>query len=1121
MPSLHICPATRLFVSLATCISTLPAQTTPAASADFFESKVRPVLANNCYNCHGNSQLGGLRLDSRDGMLKGGKSGPAIVPGKSADSLLVRAIVQTGSTLKMPQGGKLKDDEIANIVAWVDAGAVWPASAVTNTSKGDGKYVIAPERRNFWSLQPLKDPQVPSVKDTRWPKTSIDRFVLAHLEQQGLKQVKPAGKHDLIRRATFDLTGLPPTPDEIAAFEKDTSPDAFAKVVDRLLASPHYGERWGRVWLDVARYGEDDYRSLNPNPRGYRPYPNAFVYRDWVIQAFNDDLPYDAFVKAQLAGDLLDEKTRYKTLPATGFLGLGPWYYDNGSVEVTRADERHDRVDVVTRGFLGLTVACARCHDHKYDPIPQTDYYSLAGVFLNTSYHEYPRVPKSVLDQYTRIEDEIEKKQKMLQTMQTNLGSQMAESLAFKTSVYLQGVYDVVALKRDMETVVENRKLDYELLDRWIKYMEKPTDKYKFKEAWQAMMKRTLAANAAGGGRGGRGGNGGGMSGAAPATTPPPAPVTAPATKTESAPAVAEATAPKPPATPAAGGGFGGFGGGGGGRRGGGGGPGGGNAEVKKLADEFQENVVKVMLARKDLNEENEVIIAKSLDGTKKKKRANKPNEFVTNDDFCPNCGLRLKNMPEDENNFWTEVFQRELRDSDDPAAMMAMGGRGGKPGVLLFRGWGLESRSGSESQTQMATIRTDIEEARKKLEPAYPFIHGVEDAAKPVELQLAIRGNPENLGPEVPRHFLSILSPGDPVAFTKGSGRLELADLILKQPIAMRVIVNRVWKGHFGTGIVDSPSNFGTTGERPTNPELLEYLASSFAKNGMSIKKLHREIMLSSVYQLSSDNDAANAAKDSGNRSYWRFDRKRLEAEQLRDAVLLISGNLDKSVGGPSTDLTPAFTRRTVYGKVSRYKLDEYLQLFDFPAPNISAEKRFTTTVPLQRLFLMNSDFMQYEAEQLAKRVAAEPDNRARIKKAYLLVYGRDPSEQEIKLGIEYLHAEPMREFEENKNKPADNAPGGGRGGRGGGAPGPQTTDAAKPAPEGGAVAEAGGGAEAMPMGMGMMGGMGGFAGFGGAGGGRRGAGPAVPTTVKYDPSAWGRYAKVLFSSSEFLFIN
>ena len=367
-----------------------------------------------------------------------------------------------------------------------------------------------------------------------------------------------------------------------------------------------------------------------------------------------------------------------------------------------------------------------------------------------------------------------------------------------------------------------------------------------------------------------------------------------------------------------------------------------------------------------------------------------------------------------------------------------------------------------------------------------------------------------------MPRHFLSILSPGEPKPLTNGSGRLELAEEILKQPIAMRVIVNRVWKGHFGTGIVDTPSNFGTTGERPTNPDLLEYLASSFVKNGMSIKKLHKEIMLSSVYQLSTDNDPVAAAKDSGNRSYWRFDRKRLEAEQLRDSVLMISGNLDKSMGGPSSDLTPAYTRRTVYGKVSRYKLDEYLQLFDFPAPNISAEKRFTTTVPLQRLFLMNSDFMQAEAEQLAKRVAGEPDNRARIRKAYSLVYGREPSEQEIKLGLEYLHTEPMKEFEEAKLKPAD-PPAGGRGGRGG-AGGAAPMDATKPAADGAATTETAA-AGATPMGMGMMGGMG--MGIGGAGGGRRGAAPGAPATVKYEPSAWGRYAKILFSSSEFLFIN
>ncbi len=527
--------------------------------------------------------------------------------------------------------------------------------------------------------------------------------------------------------------------------------------------------------------------------------------------------------------------------------------------------------------------------------------------------------------------------------------------------------------------------------------------------------------------------------------------------------------------------------------------------------------MVKVMITRRDLNEENEVIAAKALDGTQKKKRANKPNEFITNDDFCPGCGLRLKNMPEDEANLWTEIFQRELRDSDDPAAMMAEGGRGGKPGVLLFRGWGLESRTGAQAQVQMASIKNDIDTARKKLQPEYPFLHGVEDMPNPVNLPVALRGNPMNLGPEVPRHFLSMLNQNDPEAFHAGSGRLELADDILAQPIAMRVIVNRIWKGHFGTGIVETPSNFGMTGERPTNPELLEYLAGGFAKSGMSMKKLHREIMLSSVYQLSTDNDTADYAKDSGNRFYWRADHKRLDAEQLRDAVLLVSGNLDTELGGPSQDLTPGYTRRTIYGKVSRYKLDEYLQLFDFPTPNISAEKRFTTTVPLQRLFLMNSDFIQVESEALAKRVAAEPDNRARIRKAYLLVYNREPSEEEVKLGIEYLHSEPLKEYDENKNKPPEGGGRGGRGGRGGGmdstAASTVTADVA-PAngpPEGGTPDAAAGGGET-PMGMGMMGGM---------GGGRRGNGRGGAPEVKYDPTAWGRYAKVLLSSSEFLFVN
>ncbi len=1026
-----------LFTLLLAAMTTGPAnaQTVNAGSPEFFETKIRPILANNCYGCHTNSAMGGLRLDSLESLKKGGKRGPALVPGDPDKSLLIQAIQQTGDAPKMPMGGKLKDAEINEIVQWVKAGATWPKSeAPVAATSMDGKYVITAERKNFWSFLPLANPEPPKVADPKWAKTPIDRFVLAKLEAQGLKPVGLASKQDLIRRATLDLTGLLPTPEEISAFENDKSPDAFAKVVDRLLASPHYGERWGRVWLDVARYGEDDYRSLNPNPRGYRPYPNAWAYRDWVIQAFNDDLPYDQFVKAQLAGDLMDKSVRYKMLPATGFLGLGPWYYDNGSAEVTRADERHDRVDAVTRGFLGLTVACARCHDHKYDPIPQTDYYGLAGVFYNTIYEEYPRAPRKTVEAFEKIADDLDNKQKLQQETQQNLSTELSRVLALQTSNYLMGVWEVTGKqKKDIAQVVETRKLDYELLDRWIKYMEKPTDKYHNKDAWQAMMK-----------------NGGGN-----------------------------------------------------------------REEAKKLADKFQQDIEDVMLAKNEIDAENKVMFDKDLDGLKPKKRTDKPSNFVTNKDFNPGSWLQLESLPEQRNNFWIEIFQRELKDAEDPQAVEG-GKRQTKPGVLLFRGWGLESRLGPEDKARLKTMQDDVAELKKKLDPHYPFIHGVMDSPKPEDIKLALRGNPENLGDVVPRHFLTVFATGNqPTPLNQGSGRMQLAELILKQPIAMRVIVNRIWKEHFGTGITDTPSNFGFGGERPTNPELLDYLASYFVKNGMSIKKLHREIMLSTVYQLSTEMNQADFDKDSGNRYYWRTNRKRMEAEQIRDSILQVAGNLDDQLGGPSADLTPDFLRRTVYGKVSRYKTDEYLKIFDFPTPSISAEKRFTTTVPLQRLFLMNSDFVQLEAEAFAKRVASEPNSAARIRKMYLLAYGREPSPEEVKLGLEYIRTEPMKEYEENKNKGKDDK-GAGKKSRGGDE-GKELTEA-KPATDEETDATDGAGVDgaAMPMGMGMMAGV---PGFGGPGGGKRQQAKAAE--IKYDATAWGRYAKVLLSSSEFIFIN
>src|SRR5471030_1262803 len=496
-----------------------PASSRPEAP-EYFEAYVRPVLAANCYDCHADERMGGLRLDSRDGLLKGGKSGPAIVPGDPEKSLMIQAVRQTRDTLKMPKGGRLKPAEIDALVEWVKAGAPWPSFAGASTAAAsappsEGKpspvasdarpgssapaYIITPVQRAFWSFQPLHVPPVPAVSHASWPKSDIDRFVLARLERAGLTPVRAADKRTLLRRATLDLIGLPPTAEEIEAFEKDASPDAFAAVVDRLLASPRYGETWGRLWLDVARYGEDDYRSLDPKQRGYNPYPNAYLYRDWVIKAFNDDLPYDQFVRAQLAADLAgDPATRARTLPALGFLGQGPWFYDNGSVEVTRADERHDRVDVVSRGFLGLTVGCARCHNHKYDPIPTKDYYALSGVFLNTTYHEYPMVPKTVVDEYTLQDKQIEKKEKLLEEFTRVESTQLGETLALQASKYMVAAWKVSGEpKEDVSKIVDAEKLDYELFDRWLKFLAKPPRFYPYLTKWQEMIKSGGSASEA------------------------------------------------------------------------------------------------------------------------------------------------------------------------------------------------------------------------------------------------------------------------------------------------------------------------------------------------------------------------------------------------------------------------------------------------------------------------------------------------------------------------------------------------------------------------------------------------------------------------------------------------
>jgi len=984
-------------------------QATPAPSApqsaDVFESRVRPLLLTICGDCHTDDEKGGLRIDSRAALLKGGEHGPAIVPGDADKSLLMRAVRQEAGVVKMPKGGtKLSDADIAALADWIRAGAPWPEPKAAATPPANPTAVDKPltaEQRAWWSFQPLAKPPVPSVQTQSWPKTDIDRFVLARLEREGLAPVRAADRRTLIRRATLDMTGLPATPEEVDAFVTDTSPDAWTKVVDRLLASPHYGETWGRHWLDVARYAEDDPRSLDPMGRGYNPYPNAYLYRDWVIRAFNEDMPYDQFVKAQLAADSMDERVRVRMLPALGFLGLGPWYYDNGSVEVTRADERHDRVDVVSRGFLGLTVACARCHDHKYDPITQRDYYALAGVFLNSAYHEYPLAPKSVVDEYKSLEQKKKNKERLLDDFMGTESDQLGQTLALQASKYMQAAWRVTGEpKEDAEAVATKENLDFELFQRWIRFLAKPPKFYPYLKPWQEMVKEGGSADRA-----------------------------------------------------------------------------------KTLAGDFQSLLLDVMFESREIKDENDIIRAKALPGTKKKEKANLPNEFITNDDFCPGCGLELKSLQGDRVFLYADVFRRDLVDSADPANAKD----DDKPGLLVFRGSALDRWLGADRRRYIDDLREDIKTSEKAMPPKYAYVHGVQDLAVPQKSHVALRGSPFRLADEVPNRMPLVLSDGVAVPFTKGSGRAELADAIVRQPLAMRVIVNRVWKWHFGTGLVNTASNFGKLGERPTNPELLDYLASWFVEHGYSIKKLHREILLSAVYQLSTANDPEAYAKDSDDRLYWRANRRRLSAEEIRDAALFVSGSLDEKAGGPSEELTPTAARRTVYAKISRYRLDQYLQLFDFPAATISAEQRFTTNVPLLRLFLMNSDFMVQQAVALARRIGDQPDNGARVTAAYRFLFGRTPDARELQAGLDFLGAEPMRAYEERKAKREQDE---------------------KTAKDGKSKDTKAAGDD-QKMGEGMM------------------AGVTMPSASEADTkkllpvTPFGRYLKVLLSSSEFLFVE
>jgi hypothetical protein len=880
-----------------------PGATSDRSGVEFFEKHVRPVLVENCYKCHSaeaEKLKGGLLLDTRDGVLKGGDNGPAILPGNPDKSLLIKAVRYTDENLQMPpKGKKLSEQEIEGLVTWVKMGAPDPR---TGKAQGSG---IKTKSADHWAFKPVREPPVPPVKNKRLVQTPVDSFILAKLESKGLTLSSRADKRTLIRRATYDLTGLPPTPAEVRAFEADQAPDAFVKLVERLLGSPRYGERWGRYWLDIARYADT---------KGYvfeeeRRYPYSYTYRDWVIRALNEDLPYDQFLIQQVAADMLPLGEDKRSLAALGFLTLGRRFLNN------QTDIIDDRIDVLTRGTMGLTVACARCHDHKFDPIPTKDYYSLYGVFASS--HEPRELPllgsASMPKEYPEYLAERTKREEELAKFRKDKEDEVLTKVRGQVGDYLLVVND--AGKSDdekKEALVRERKLQPSLFRQYKRAVnEWKEGQHPIFGPWfalAALPETNFAARAAEVCAGFTGTN-------------------HPDSTNRLNGAVLQLFADHPPVS------------------------------LKEAAERYNKLFA-------DVNKE---------------------------------WKGALTNSP----------APKALADADREALRQVLYGSG-SPIAALDSG-DLQRFTDTPAQQKLRALKRKVDELDATHPGAPPRAMALADNSTPTEPVVFKRGNPGNPADKVPRQFLQIVAGPDRQPFSKGSGRLEMAEAIASKdnPLTARVFVNRVWMYHFGAPLVRTPSDFGLRSDPPTHPELLDYLAARFMADGWSIKKLHTLILLSSAYQQRSDDQAKAEKIDPANQLLWRMNRRRLDFEAMRDTLLAASGKLDLLAGGRAVDITtePFSTRRTVYGFVERQNLPGLFRTFDFASPDTTSPQRFSTTVPQQALFLMNSPFVVQQAQSLLERpeVKSLTSEDEKIQQLYQICFQRAADPDELKLGRQF----------------------------------------------------------------------------------------------------------------------
>ncbi|OWK40584.1 PSD1 and planctomycete cytochrome C domain-containing protein [Fimbriiglobus ruber] len=876
----------------------------PVEANEFFEANVRPVFVEMCGKCHGaKKQQGGLRLDSRATTLAGGETGPAVVAGQPDKSLLITAVRRKGD-LKMPPDAPLKDAQIAALTRWVELGAPWPADKSTAQSGG------TTQATTHWAFQPVRNHEPPTVREAAWVRTPVDRFVLARLEAEGLRPSQVADKRTLIRRATYDLTGLPPTPAEVEAFVRDESPTAYARLIDRLLASPRYGEQWGRHWLDVARYSD---------AKGYvyareeRFWVHAWAYRDWVIRALNQDMPYDRFLTLQLAADQVAPNDP-PAQAAMGYLTLGRRFLG------VSHDIIDDRIDVVTRGMLGLSASCARCHDHKFDPIPTDDYYSLYGIFRSCSERQVPAggpAPKGAEGEaFARGLAERQKKLDDALALRRNEASARARA---RVGDYLEAQLELSKYPEEgFDQILSPNDVIPETVRRWRDYLARTAaNRDRIFAPWHSFARLS------------------------------------PAEFLTRAAEVCKELVARP------------------------------KNEVNPLV------LAAFVVPPRDMRE-----VARRYGSLFA--RVGTPKELAGALAGGPAAPV-LGHADPDE-----DAVRRVLFGPDSPCSV---------PDEPIVN---VEAFLPTREIEAIWKLQAEVDRwlIRATVPSAYATV--LVDRAVPTNARVFRRGNPATPGAEVPRQFLGILAGPGRQPFHEGSGRVELARAITSptNPLTARVMVNRVWLHHFGAGLVRTPSDFGTRAEPPSHPELLDWLAQRFMADGWSLKTLHRQIMLSAVYQQAStgSTDPTTLARDPENRLLWRMNARRLTFEELRDSLFAVTAELDLREGGKPVDLlaAPYPPRRAVYGLVDREYFPNLLRTFDFANPDLHIPQRSETTVPQQALFFLNHQLPIDRAKTLAKNptVIAATTPEEKVARLYRLIYQRDATPTQVRASVGLVQA-------------------------------------------------------------------------------------------------------------------